>query len=90
MMLAKERHRNTKRKIEKHIYSSNRNKIQVNRVRQFLVNRKLRVQSGSDYCPLRKWYYVIVSRGFGSTLLNYPLTCIYGGGRVHYVGSITV
>ena len=37
---------NTKRWIEKHIYSSNRNKIQVTWVRQELVNRKLRVQLG--------------------------------------------
>ena len=34
----------TKRLIKKHIYSSNRNKIQVNQVRQLLVCRRLRVQ----------------------------------------------
>ena len=40
---------NTKGLIEKHIYSSNRNKIQVNLVKQLLVDRKLRVQCCSDY-----------------------------------------
>ena len=35
--------------IEKHIYSSNRNKIQVNLVKLLLVDRKLRVQWDCDY-----------------------------------------
>ena len=35
--------------IEKHIYSRNRNKRQVNLVKQQLVDRKLRVQWSSDY-----------------------------------------
>ena len=41
--------KNTKGLIEKHMYSSNRNKIQVDLVKQWLVGRKLRVQCGSDY-----------------------------------------
>ena len=54
---------NTKRLIEKHIYSSNRNKIQVNLVKQSLVNRKLRVLWGRDYLSTTQMVsYVIVSR----------------------------
>ena len=62
-------HGNTKRLIEKHIYSSNRNKIQVNLVKQLLVNRKLRVQWGSDYLSLTQVVsHVIVSRESGQLL----------------------
>ena len=33
-------------------------------------------------CPLRKWYHIWLC-------LALSLTCIYGGGQVHYVGSTT-
>ena len=44
VMLTKVRHGKEKGLIQKHIYSSNRNKIQVNLVIQLSVDRKLRVQ----------------------------------------------
>ena len=47
VMLAKERHGEHKGQIEKHVYSSNRNKIQVNLVKREFVNRKLRVHYAS-------------------------------------------
>ena len=48
--------------IEKHIYSSNRKKIQVNLVKQ-LVDRKLRVLWGSDYQPTTQTVlHLIMSR----------------------------
>ena len=54
---------NTKGLIEKHIYSSNRNKIQENLVKQWFVARKLRVQWGSDYPSTTQMVtHVIVSR----------------------------
>ena len=57
---------NTRRLIEKHIHSSNRHKIQVNLVRQWLVNRKLRVQRGSDNPSTSQVVsHEIVSRGSG-------------------------
>ena len=53
----------TKGLIEKQIYSSNRNKIQVNPVKSQLVGRKLRVQCGSDYPSTTQMVsHVIVSR----------------------------
>ena len=62
---------NTKRLIEKHINSSNRNKIQVNLVEQYLVNRNLRVQLGSDYrFTTQVVSHVIVSRGSGQLYLS--------------------
>ena len=72
--------------IEKHKYSCNRNKIQVNLVKQWLVDRKLRVQWDSDYSSTMQ----MVSHVIVSHWLMHSLTCIYGGGWVHYVGSITV
>ena len=48
-MLTKERYGNTKRLIDKHIYSSNKNKIEVNLFKQSLVDRKVRVQWDSNY-----------------------------------------
>ena len=52
----------TKGLIEKHIYLTNRNKIQMNLVKQKLVDRKLRVQCGSDYLSTMQMVsHVIVS-----------------------------
>ena len=79
---------NTKRLIGKHIYSSNRNKIQVNLVKQYLVDRKLRVLWGSDSLSTTQMIsYIIVS---GERHLMLSLTCIYEGGQVHYVESTTI
>ena len=50
-------------------YTSNRNKIQVDLVRQYLVNWKLRVQWGSDYPPTMLVISdMIVLCGFGQLL----------------------
>ena len=62
---------NTKRLREKHIYSSNRNKIQVNLVKQKLVDRKPRVQWGSD-CPSTTQVVSHMAVSCGSSQL--PLT----------------
>ena len=48
-MLAKRHGEHKKVDKKEHIYSSNRNKIQANLVKQLLVNRNLRVQWGNDY-----------------------------------------
>ena len=63
-MLTKKRHGGTQKGlIRKHIYSSNRNKIQVNLVKQQLVDSKLRVQWGSGYPSTTQMIsLVIVSR----------------------------
>ena len=71
--------------IEKHIYTSNWNKIQVNLAKQLLVDRKLKVQWGRDYPSTRDCVTLI-----GELRLTLSLTCIYGEGRVHYVGSTTI
>ena len=61
---------NTKRLIEKHIFSSNRNKIQVDQVKQLFLNRKLRVLWGSDNPSTTLVVsHVIGSRWFGQRYL---------------------
>ena len=77
--------------IEKHIYSSKRNKIQVNLVKQLLIDGKHRVQWGSDLS-------VHSTNGItcdcvtliGELRLKLPLPCIYGGGQAHYVRSTAI
>ena len=76
---------NAKRSIEKHIYSNNRNKIQVNLVKQKLVQWSIDYPSTTQAAS-----HVILSRGSGELCLMLSLTCIYGGGRVHYVESTTI
>ena len=41
-------------------------------------------------CPPCKWYHTwLCHADFVNTRLTLSLTCIYGGGQVHYVGSTT-
>ena len=79
MMLTKERHGEHKRFDRK---TSNRNKIQVNLVKQWLVSRKLRVQCGSYYASTMQMVsHGIVSRWLVHSSLTLSLICIYGGAR---------
>ena len=73
VMLAKERHGEHKKSSKKSIYtySSNRNKIRVNLVKQQLVNRKLRVQWYNDYPSTTQVVsHMIVSRRSGQLYLS--------------------
>ena len=84
--LTKERHGVTQKGlIGKHIYSRNRNKIKVNLVKDKLVDRKRRVQCGSDYpSPTQMVSHVIVSRWLVNSVWRSRWR-----GWVHYVGSAT-